>query len=411
LAPSADRIESAPTRAVQATLLVTATLSVMAGAIISPSLPALQEHFAATPRVDYLTRFIVTMPSLFMAAAAPFVGYVIDKFGRRRLLLAAVFLYALAGTSAAVIDSITAILVSRAFLGIATAGIMTSVGTLIGDLFTGSARDRMMGLRGAFSNFGGVIFLTLGGLLASAHWRAPFFIYLIALLMVPFILRYIHEPKPEESRGHGGGAGTPIPWLPIVATYGAAFLFGAAFYMIPTQIPFHLREMGFPDPSLAGASMATSTLATAIISIYFARIKARMSPGVMFVLGFVFTSAGFAFIAAATGLAAAFLGLAVFGIGMGLTTANFSIRLLELAPRRIRGRIMGGQATSIMMGFFLSPLFSQPIAKTWSITAAFGVASIALAFAALAFGVFLLRVRQQTVWANLRRLFGRAGQS
>ena len=369
----------------------------MAGAIISPSLPALEQHFAATPRIDYLARFIVTMPSLFMAATAPFAGYVIDKFGRRKLLVGAVLLYAVAGTSAAMVDSITAILVSRAFLGISTAGIMTSVGTLIGDLFTGSARDRMMGLRGAFNNFGGVIYLTLGGLLASAHWRAPFFIYLIALLIAPVILRNIHEPKPMASGGPGSAAGSaPAPWAAIIGTYAATFLFGSAFYMIPTQIPFHLLQMGFPDPSLAGAGMGIATLTTAVISIFFARIKALLSPGLMFVLGFAATSTGFALIASASGLTAVFLGLAVFGIGMGFTTANFSIRLLELAPRRLRGRIMGGQATSIMLGFFLSPLFSQPIAKTWSIPTAFGAASVGLAIAALTFGFFLLRARPRT---------------
>ena len=143
--------------------------------------------------------------------------------------------------------------------------------------------------------------------------------------------------------------------------------------------------------------MATATLATGIISLFFARIKALLSPGRMFVLGFAFTSAGFALVAIASGLLASFLGLAVFGVGMGLTTANFSIRLLELAPRRLRGRVLGGQATSIMMGFFLSPLFSQPIAKAWSIPAAFGVASIALALAALVFGFFLPRARPRTV--------------
>lgn len=321
----------------------------------------------------------------------------IDKFGRRKLLIAAVLLYACAGTSAAVIDSITAILVSRALLGIATAGIMTSVGTLIGDMFTGSARDRMMGLRGAFNNFGGVVFLTLGGVLASAHWRAPFFIYLVALLIVPFILRYIYEPKPTPPGSRDGGSdGAPVPWLAISGTYGAAFLFGLSFYMIPTQIPFHFRDMGIPDPSIAGAAMGTATLATAFISLFFARIKAWLSPGLMFVLGFAITSAGFAIVATLSDLMAVFIGLSVFGVGMGLTTANFSIRLLELAPRRIRGRVMGGQATSIMMGFFLSPLFSQPIAKAWSIPTAFGVASITLALAALAFGFILLRERAQT---------------
>ena len=87
----------------------------------------------------------------------------------------------------------------------------------------------------------------------------------------------------------------------------------------------------------------------------------------------------------------------MFGMGMGFTTANFSIRLLELAPRRIRGRVMGGQATSIMLGFFISPLLSQPIAKVWSISAAFGVASGVLALAALAFLLLLLHSRSQAV--------------
>ena len=97
-------------------------------------------------------------------------------------------------------------------------------------------------------------------------------------------------------------AGTPVPWLAIIGTYGAAFLFGSAFYMIPTQVPFLFKEMGFPNPSLAGAGMATATLATGIISLFFARIKALLSPGRMFVLGFAFTSAGFALVAIASGL-------------------------------------------------------------------------------------------------------------
>ncbi len=384
------------TFAVKSTILLTATLTVMASAIVSPSLPALEQHFAGFPRIDYLTKFVVTLPALFMAVSAPMAGYFIDHFGRRTLLAGAVVLYAIAGSSGAIFDSITAILVSRALLGIANAAIMTSVGTLVGDYYSGAARNQMAGFRGAFNNFGGVIYLLLGGVLASLDWRAPFLVYLIAFAVLPLILRNIYEPTrvPAQADWTNGGAGTePVPWARIVGTYASAFIFGATFYMIPTQIPFHLLQMGFPESSLAGAAVAASTFVTAVTSLFYGRIRGFLSPGTMFVCGFALMAGGFAIVASGSSLVQVFAGLMVFGTGMGLTMPNFSIRLLELAPRRIRGRILGGQATSIMVGFFVSPLLSQPIAKTWGISTAFGAGSSLLTLLAFAFVIVLVRAR------------------
>ena len=384
-----DASDLSPTLAVRVTLLMTASLAVMAGAIVSPSLPALEQHFSHIPRVDYLSRFIITVPSLFMAVLAPFAGYVIDTFGRRKLLIGGILLYAAAGVGGAIFDSITAILISRAFLGISTAAIMTTIGTLVGDYFSGATRNRFMGYRNASNNFGGVIYLVLGGFVATVDWRAPFLIYLVALAILPMVVKFIIEPPRNIGPADhtGGSEVVPIPWLEIGWVYFAAFIFGVTFYMIPTQVPFYLGELGFADPALAGLGVAASTLATAITSLFYGRIRRHLSIETMFIFGFGLSAVGFFAMGLAATLPFLFLGLLLFGAGQGSTTANFSIRLLDLAPYRLRGRIMGGQATAVMMGFFVSPLLSQSIAKVSSLSVAFFTASVLLLTVSAVFGL------------------------
>ena len=123
--------------------------------------------------------------------------------------------------------------------------------------------------------------------------------------------------------------------------------------MIPTQIPFYLIEMGFGDPALSGIGVAASTLATAITALFYGRLRRFLAIETMFIYGFALSAVGFLVMGLATTLPLLFIGLLLFGAGQGSTTANFSIRLLDLAPLRVRGRIMGGQATAIMMGFFI----------------------------------------------------------
>lgn len=126
---------------VKATLLLSSSLTVMAGATIAPSLPALRDYFAATPNADYWVRLVLTMPALFIAIGAPFVGTIIDRFGPKPLLALAVLLYGIAGSSGAVLNAIGLILIGRVLLGLSVAGIMTTATALIADYYVGYATN------------------------------------------------------------------------------------------------------------------------------------------------------------------------------------------------------------------------------------------------------------------------------
>lgn len=387
----------AATTAVRTTLLLTSTLTVMAGATIAPSLPALQAHFADFPNVDYLSRFVLTLPALFVAACSPLAGYVIDRFGRRRLLIAAVTLYGIAGTAGALVDWLPAILLSRALLGIAVAGTLTATSTLIGDYFSGAERSRMMGFRTTAVNGGGVLFMVLGGALASLNWRGPFFVYLLALVLLPAVLRFLHEPPRGARRPTAqadGAALPPVPWLAIAALCGITWLYSWIFYVIPTQLPFYLRELGILEPGLAGLAMASFLISTSGMSLFYARIQAAVGLPALFLLGFGLMAAGYAVLGFADSLPVVFGGALVAGLGLGIIMPSLAVTLMDTAPEHVRGRVMGANSTATMLGHFTSPLLSQPVVAAFGLQAAFqGAAGILIVLAAVTPAVLLARRR------------------
>jgi MFS family permease len=379
-----------------AALLAVSSLTVMAGTPIAPALPEIAAHFAGVADAELLVKLVLTLPGLFIAIFAPVMGAVADRFGRKKLLLASAALYGLGGASGLVVDSLFAILVGRAVLGIAVAGIMTTSMALVGDYFTGPARHRFMGLQAAFTGYGGVVFLTVGGALATVGWRMPFLVYLIAPLLLPLLAWALHEPaRPEREAHHAEGSGR-MPVGPLAAIYAAAFGVMAAFYLIPVQIPFHLKSLGGATPAQAGMAIAASTLASAMISPMFPRVKARLShPGVL-ALSLAIAGVGLVLVSLSGAYWQVLLSLAVVGTGLGIHFPNISTWLMAVSPDHLRGRLFGGMTTALFLGQFLSPVIGEALSRTVGTGAGFGVAGLTLGLVAAAVGIAQSR-RSDTV--------------
>lgn len=384
-------------------LLCLAALTVMSGATIAPSLPALQLHFADNPHSELLTRLVLTLPALFIALFAPLAGVVSDRFGRRPLLLASILLYALAGSSALLQDSLAGILAGRALLGIAVAGTMTSVTALAGDYFSGAAREKFMTQQTAFISFGGVVFLVGGGLLADLHWRAPFAIYGTALLLLPAAALFLREPTPG-GRSVAGAATPGGVRLALAAVFAAAIVNSLAFYLIPTQLPFLLRDIGIDRPSLTGIAIGGSNLLGAISSLLlYRRLRARLGTAGVFAFCFAVMACGLMLVAGSGGFTAVVLAMALFGIGMGSVMPHLANTAIGLAPPGMRGRVSGVLTASIFIGQFLSPLVSQPWARHFGLADSFThMGALLLLLAAVAL-VVPLRRRRAASTANLPR--------
>jgi len=388
--------------AVRFTLLLTGTMTIMAGATISPALPALADHFQSYPNVAYLSRLLITLPSLVIAISAPLAGFIVDRFGRKRLLIAGITLYGFAGSAGVVLDTLPGILASRALLGLAVAAVMTVSSTLMGDYFSGRVRERFMGFRQGFIQYGGVVFLILGGLLATLDWRAPFLVYLLAFAILPLAVLFLFEPDRDSiENGRNAEDSSNPPYLMIGMLYGIGIVHSVAFYMGPTQLPFFLRDLGVLSPLVAGLAMALISVASASVSMFaFAWFRRVFCRDTIFVISFVGFGVSYWLITALDTLTPILFVLALTGSSLGLLFPNLSLWVLEVAPDRLRGRILGGLATSIFVGHFLSPLLSQPIADAWNLRTAYGVLGTAMILVGIFFLARRWQLRRQRLFCN-----------
>ncbi|HEU0221219.1 MAG TPA: MFS transporter [Paracoccaceae bacterium] len=366
------------------TLLLASTLTILSGAILAPALPAIAEHFAATPNVGLLTRLVLTMPALLIALAAPFAGILADRLGRRPLLIGAMLIYGFAGMSGMVLESLEAILMSRAVLGAAVAGIMTTVTALAGDYYAGPARDRFMGQQVAAIGFVGLGFLVGGGLLAELDWRLPFAVYGLAFALLPAVLVWILKPRrePRPMAAAPGPGAAPAPSrnrLALALLFAAAILNSLAFYLVPTQLPFYLEALGTGSPSRAGLAIGLLSFASAAMSLGYGRLRGRIGIPGMFGIGFGLMAAGFLVAGAVGSYGAIVAAVAVAGLGMGFVMPNLGTAAMALAWPEARGRVAGGLTASIFLGQFLSPIVSSPWIEAQGFATAFRDAGLLLA--------------------------------
>ena len=379
--------------AIKATLLFTSTLTVMSGATIAPSLPAMQEHFNNVGNVELLVRLVLTIPALFIAMGGLFAGQLVDKIGRKPLLIASTLLYGLAGSSGLILNSLGTILVGRALLGLSVAGIMTGVTTLIADYYTGQDRANFMGFQAAFMGLGGVVFLSVGGFIADLNWRSPFAIYLSAWVILIAIALTIYEPKRQ---GHDRTASVNKPSMPmgvLAMIYGVALFYMVAFYLIPVQLPFYLQRFDNSSASASGLAIAASTLASAIASLRYGFVKERLGFVSIVVTAFGIAAIGYVVIGIAGSYNAVLVGLIIAGLGFGLLMPNLNVWLSSIIPDSLRGRALGGLTTFFFLGQFLSPLISQPVTNIVGLGRTYVFTGIALLLVAIAFLTLKKQIR------------------
>jgi hypothetical protein len=156
-------------------------LPILGAVLIAPVLPKMQDHFASVPGAKALVPLALTVPALALALLAPFAGVIVDRVGRKRLLVVATVLYALFGTAPLWLDSLGGIIASRALVGVAEAAIMTCCTTLIGDYYSGHRRVKYLALQTMCASASATVFFVLGGAAGSAGWRVPFWVHAVSL--------------------------------------------------------------------------------------------------------------------------------------------------------------------------------------------------------------------------------------
>ncbi|WP_405673011.1 MFS transporter [Streptomyces sp. NBC_01530] len=393
-----------------ALLMAGSCLPILGAVLIAPVLPKMQDHFAGVPGAGALVPMALTIPALALGLLAPFAGVIVDRLGRKRLLIAATVLYALFGTAPLWLESLGAIVASRALVGIAEAAIMTCCTTLIGDYYSGRVRDRYLALQTMCASASATAFFVIGGAAGSAGWRTPFWIYAVSLLIAP--LMAIGLPKPTAAapaaaaeKGEStattaitGSTAAPkpshlshpsqpsFPFRQLAGICGLTVFGAVVFYTVPVEMSYLLDGLGVTATSVIGPVTAIASAATVAGAITFAKL--RGAPGPRLPLVFALCAAGFAVMWLADSAPLLIVGAVLNCLGTGLLLPS----LLTIALSRLdfadRGRGTGLWTASFFIGQFMCPLVLIAAESALGTLAA-AVGLLALTSAVVASGLFL----------------------
>lgn len=351
------------------TLLLAATLPALSGGIVNPVLPAIEAAFSSVPNAGVLAQLVSTLTGLIIAVFAPIIGVLVDRYGRKPVLIVSMIIYGIGPSSAYFLDSLYLILGTRVFLGIAVAGIMVSVTTLIADYFTGKRRETVMGWQGAMMPFGAAVAMVAGGVMADLNWRTVFLTYLVALLMVPLVVRFVDEPDVGATSD-----GTSLPALAelreildelplgfLAGVYLTMFIGMIGYNQINVEIPFYLQTVTSVGGTMTGIAIATVSLVAGLVSLNFDRIRERFSP--IAIIAGIFAAAGIGFLVA--GATERYwiivVGIVIAGAGLILLTPTLNYWVAARVSEQYRGRALSGVTTTMFLGMFVSPIAAEPL--------------------------------------------------
>ncbi len=168
---------------------------------MAPALPRMAEHFAGERDGALFAQLVMTVPAVLLIVSATLAGMLAERIGRRRVLIAALLLFILAGTAGLYAPDANTLIASRLLLGLAGGAVLTSSLSLAGDFPEGGARERVLGFAGAGGAAGAIVALNAGGSLVDAFgWRGPFALYALGLVALASRLVRAAAPRARGCR-------------------------------------------------------------------------------------------------------------------------------------------------------------------------------------------------------------------
>jgi MFS family permease len=342
-------------RAQALVLLLSSCLAVLGAVLLAPVLPRIQDAFADTPGVEALTPIVLTAPALVIGLTAMVAGRIVDRVGRKRLLVGALVVYAVVGTAPVWLPSLQLIVASRVLLGLTEAAIMTCCTTLLADYFHGSQREKYFGLQVVFTTVAATIFFGVGGALGAANWRIPFWLYAVSLPLAVAAAKLVWQPAPRAQAAARTQKLPALPWRQLGAPVVVSLVGGLIFYVLIVQLSFKLDSIGVESTAIIGVASAIASVGTAVGGLLFGRL-AKLGPAVLVPLAFALSGVGIIGLGLASAVPVVIAFAVVTGFGNGLLLPSLLTWALSSLGFEQRGRGTGVWTSAFFIGQFVCPL-------------------------------------------------------
>ncbi|MCC7415824.1 MAG: MFS transporter [Acidobacteria bacterium] len=348
-------------------IFLTIFVNLIGFGIIIPLLPFYAETFGASP---FAIGLLFAIFSLCQLVAAPVLGDLSDRYGRRPVLV-----FSLAGTvisfvMMALAHSMAMLFMARAIDGLSGGNIATAR-AYVADVTEPKDRARAYGLIGAAFGLGFILGPALSGVLAGVSYTAPIWAA-AGLTLVAVVMAWLWLPETAHRARAGTGNPFAILW-PLLHRPGVRrvlaidFVYWLAFAVFQTTFAlFTARRFGF-DASRTGYVFSLFGVLGALIQGAMIRpLAARVGDKALFMWGLAFGAIGLIASASSPTVPIFLVALVplAFGIGFGHPTVA---SLVSRASRHDeQGRVQGAASAIESLGRTVGPVWGNASLQRFS---------------------------------------------
>ena len=357
-------------------IFITVLLDVLGFGLIIPVLPKLVETFLGgnTAEASKIYGFFGAGWALMQFFAAPLLGMLSDRYGRRPVILLSCFGMGLDYIFMALAPSLLWLFVGRLISG-ATSASFSVAGAYIADVTAPENRAKAYGLIGAAWGLGFIVGPVAGGLLASLDPRWPFWAAAaLSLANALYGFFVLPESLPPESRSPLKLAkANPVGALGLLRTEprllglaGVNFLFQLSHYVFPSIFVLYAGyRYGWDARDIGFVMLLVGICGVLVQAVLVQRVVGWVGERRTLLAGMAFGTVGLLLYGAAPTGWLFVLAIPVCAL-MGLIgPALQTFMTTRVAPTE-QGRLQGANASMAGIAGILAPaLFTQTLA--WSI--------------------------------------------
>jgi multidrug resistance protein len=337
--------------------------------------------------------------------AAPFMGSLADRYGRRPFVLLSLAAFAAANMAFILASSITTFTVVRAAEGALTAGLYPAAMGIVADIAHEDERGRWIGIVMAGYGAGFILGPVLGGLLYDwLGYAAPFIasalIALLALvaagILVPetrtLAMRNREELWRRRERDKVIVADEslwdtlPRPLSVFAVLLLIEFVLVFAFAFVEPQMVFYLYDdLGWTTVQF-GVLVAGYGLALVIGQLTLGRLSDRFERKPVIIIGLLLNSVFYVSLALAPSFPILMLTAVLSGVGEALVLPALSAFVLDMTAEQHRSRAMGFKESAAALGGVAGPMLvvgASAVASAQGVFVIAGVVVVAMAGLAL----------------------------